>query len=148
MQGAAETLEIIGRCDNRTFQLRPDLDGDHIGFEAFAESDAGVVALFDDVGETILVGDFQHDLRVAVEKGTKPGRQDKIGGKSRRRDAQIAGRTVARVRGSLQRVGDLVERRCQSFKEAPPLLGRRDAAGGARQEAAHQGSLQGCRPRG
>ena len=56
--------EIRGRANHRHPHIRPDAYGNHVFRHLLAAAHAGVVLLSHDVGEAIVDGDFDFDVRV------------------------------------------------------------------------------------
>ncbi len=126
--------EIGRRADDRHAQVRPDAHGDHVLGHDPAEADAGVVPLRDDVGQAIVDGDLDLDVRMVGQESLQGGPEHRFGRVLVRRDADGAGglRTELAQRGQLG--VDLVQPGAHGPQQAFARVGRRDAARGAGQQ--------------
>ena len=94
--------------------VRPDPHRDHVARDAFAEADAGIEALLNDVDE------------VLVDRG----------------DADCSRRALPQCRQAVQPRLDFVERRAQIRGKLLARLGRDDPPGGPREKAQVEAFLQ------
>ena len=59
----------VGRCsDDSHAHVRPDAQGDHVLSHPFADSDAGVETLGDDVGQAIIDGDLDPEVWILPQE--------------------------------------------------------------------------------
>ena len=141
-RGLGHRFEIGWRADHRAANVRSDAHRDHVALQALAEPHAGIETALDDIGETILDADLQHDVGIGRRQGAEPWRQHQMRSRARHAEPQIAGRPVARLDRRFQRQVDLGQRRTQPLQQLRAFLGRRDAAGAARQEPHAKPRLQ------
>lgn len=127
-------FEIVGCGDDRHVPMRGDAGGDHVLGHLFAEADAGVVAVLDDVDEAVFDVNFDLDVGILrgepVDEGPEDGAQGMFAGI----DPDGAGRGIAIGAEGFELGIDLVEARGDGGQEALAGLGRGDAAGGPREE--------------
>src|ERR1700754_3682822 len=85
-------LEIRGRTNHSHAKVRPDTHPDHIFSDLLAKTNAGVITLSDDIDQTVVVADFDADVRVVKHELTNGGGQNNCGCVLHGSDAQAAGR--------------------------------------------------------
>jgi hypothetical protein len=127
--------EIGRRARHQHPLVRADADRDHVALEALAEPDAGVEALLDDVDELLLHRDLDLDVGMV---GHQPGElriKDVARRVAVRADPDRPGGTGAQRGQTFEACLDLVQRRPQGGGELLAGVRRRDAAGGAGQQA-------------
>jgi hypothetical protein len=134
--------KIGWRPDHRHLHRPGDPDGDHVDRRPLPDADRRVEALGHDVDGRVV--DLEFEMNVGIgRKETIPHRRDR----GRRRpgagvDAQAPGRPTPLLVEFLQGAGDLGDRRSQPLQKAPPLVGQRDAACRAMQQADAEAFLQ------
>ncbi len=126
--------EIGWRSDHRHAQVRADPHRDHVLRHLFAETDSGVVALRDDVGETVIDDELDLDVGIARQQRSQSRPQDGFGGMLARGDAERAGRLVAQRAERRQLALDLLQPRPDVAQQPFAGLGRRHAARGPGQQ--------------
>ena len=109
----------------------------------FAEPQASVITLLDDILEAVVGDDVQLYVGIGGGECTETRRDYALRRQHRHGDAQRAGRTAGTVRESLDRRGDVGERRLQGLQKLAPLRRRGGTTGGARHQAEVQAFLQG-----
>ena len=137
-------LEIGRRADHGHAEIRPDAHRHHVLCHLFAEADAGVVALRDDVGEAVIDGELHLDIGVARQQLCQRGPEDRLRGMLADRDADGAGGLVAQL-GQGGKLGvDLLEFGADGLEQSLAGFRRRHAAGGAGQQPQAQPLFEGA----
>ena len=72
--------EIGGRADDRHAHIGSDADRHHVLGDAFAEADAGVVTLFDNIGESCLDVQFDMDVGIGGQQSFERGPENVMRG--------------------------------------------------------------------
>jgi hypothetical protein len=57
--------EVGRRTDERHPEIRPDANSDHVLVHLLAKAHAGIVALGHDVGQAVVIGDLDSDIRIS-----------------------------------------------------------------------------------
>ncbi|VUM31737.1 hypothetical protein PGKDCPLP_04495 [Stenotrophomonas maltophilia] len=127
--------EVAGRTDHAHAQRRADRHGDHVARQPFAEADADVVALGDDVGQAVVCSQFHLQVRILLQQWRQPRPGDVFGGMAGGIDADGAGRAFAVLGQCGQFVLDLGQARGEGLEQARTGFGGGHAAGGAGQQA-------------
>jgi len=83
--------EIQWGADDRHTHVRPNTDCDHVLRHLLAESHAGVIPLGDDVGQGVVDGDLDLDVRILPQEFRKFRPEDRVGRIVGGRDPNRAG---------------------------------------------------------
>ncbi|MNL26457.1 hypothetical protein D3C87_1479850 [compost metagenome] len=90
--------QVGGRGHGDQTPVRPDADGDHVLFDAFAEADAGVVALLDDIAEGVVQQQLDADVGIGGQHRLQFGPDHRVQGVIGQGQPDGAGRLVAKRR--------------------------------------------------
>ena len=96
-RGLGVSCEIAGCADHRHAKIRPDAHRDHVLCHLFAEANAGVVTLRDDVGETVVDVHLHLDVGISRQQFCQRRPEDRDGRMFGRGDAEGAGRLVSQL---------------------------------------------------
>src|SRR6476660_1785914 len=119
--GLAAFREISGRARDDERQFVGNAHRDHVAFDSFADTDAGIETLSDDVGQRFVEGQVQRNFGILREK-PRNSRTEKNIGRRRRCEAQLADRLAAEFIRRLQRRLVLVKYRAKPLEQT--LAGR------------------------
>ena len=126
--------QVGRRTDDRHPQVGADPDRDHVLGHLLAAPHPGVEAPGDDVGQAVVGDELDADVGILRQEPRQLRPEQVVDRVVGRGDADGAGRLVAQL-GERGELGlDLVEPRPDGAQQPLPGLGRRDAAGGPRQE--------------
>ncbi|MNI60480.1 hypothetical protein D3C73_1157000 [compost metagenome] len=133
----------VRRCPHHAHaQRRTDRQRHHVACQALTETDADVVALGDDVGQAVIGGQLDLQVRVLLQQRRQPWPGQVFGGVAGGIDADGTCGPLAIFGQRGQFVFDLGQARGQGFQQASTGLGGGDAAGGAGQQAHAQSFFQ------
>ena len=133
--GRVRAREVRRRADHRHAHVRTDAHRDHVFGHLLAETNAGVVALGDDVGQAVVDDDLDLDVRVVAAAACAiAGHRTASAGMLAGRDADRAGGFFAQFAQRGEFGVDLVEPRADRAQQPLARLGRRDAARRAGQQ--------------
>jgi hypothetical protein len=94
--------EVLGCPDDDQPLATAYLDRDHVAHDLLPEANARVEALGDDVDKPLVGHHLEHHVRVRGQEAPQPRRDDDVGGRLRRADANAScGLTVRPVGGGL-----------------------------------------------
>ena len=138
--GAA--FEIGGSAHHRHAEVGADPQGDHILVDLLTQPHACVVAICDDVLETVITDDLDVDVGILGQERGKGRPEDGLGGVLDGGDADGPGGLVAHGAEGGDLAFDLVEAGADAVKEALARLGQGNASRRAGEEAQPQAGLQ------
>ena len=129
------SLEIGGRADDDQADARLDTQRDHALGDAFAEADAGIEALFDDIDQPVRGVDLQLQIGILFEQRADDTTDDEGADRVRHINPHLAERRVAVAVQSIERCCHLAEGRIEMRDQQFAGFRQRDAARRAVEQA-------------
>ncbi|MNI28003.1 hypothetical protein D3C73_817640 [compost metagenome] len=129
----AVLFKISGGGDGDQAHIRCDTHRNHILGDLFTQTNSGIKTAADDIGQGVIQGDLDIDIRVVRQKCLQHRPQHRVDGMFAGGDADVARRTCPHFTQGIQFTFNLGKTRTDAVEQSLTGFGRSHAAGGSGQ---------------